>query len=116
MESLEHQPFRITPIQYGEHRIEGARVFQYEQAGIVAVFAIVTEAPFLVERGLPLYRAKLPSAFKERCACEESLRWRVAAARRMAHYLRNEQTGPSGCIDLSDLESFDGHRPSSIFW
>ena len=116
MEGLEHQSFCITPIQHGVHRIDEAWVFQYEQAGSVAVFTVVAEAPFLVERGLPRYRARLPNSFKEGSACEESLHWRVVAARRMASYLRNDQAWSPEAIDLSDLESFDGHRPSRVFW
>jgi hypothetical protein len=116
MEALEHQSFCITLIQHGLHRIDDAWVLQYEQGGDVAVFTVVTEAPFLVERGLPRHRARLPNAFKEGSAPEESVQWRVLAARRMADYLRNNQTWSHEAIDLSDLESFDGHRPSSVFW
>jgi hypothetical protein len=90
--------------------------FQYVHAGNSAEFTVVSEAPFLVERGFPRFRAKLPNSFKEGGACEETLRWRVDATRRVADYLRRDQVWSPAAIDLSDLESFDGYRPSRVIW
>jgi hypothetical protein len=116
MDALDHPSFCIIPIQHGVHRIDDAWVFQYVHAGNSAEFTVVSEAPFLVERGFPRFRAKLPNSFKEGGACEETLRWRVDATRRVADYLRRDQVWSPAAIDLSDLESFDGYRPSRVIW
>ncbi|WP_230182109.1 hypothetical protein [Aquabacterium sp. CECT 9606] len=116
MNTASSDGYNVKEISYGVHRCDDRSIFEYEQNGQEFTFSIEYEAQLLVEKGHAPYRARLPGIFKDDSVSNELIHWRILAARNMAQYFRTTWPWNEKDINLNDLDSFDGHRPSSIFW
>jgi len=63
------------------------------------------------------YRVFLPREFKQPTDAVNR-QWRILVAKHMANYLTSLEAPDHllGKVDVSDLETFDGHHPKAIFW
>lgn len=80
------EPYTFKMIDYGVTRCDSAWCIEYRQGGMNVTFAVEIEPPLFEKNGLPPFRVRLPSHFRQ-AASEEVQAWRILAVRRMIDYV-----------------------------
>ena len=116
-EPVQCASFLIRELDYGMTRSDDT-VLLYKQGERETYFSIERQM-FWEDPSLGYeYRARLPQEFKNDDVPDEVLQWRMLAAQNVASHIESPLNFPHmrGKVDIRDLKTFDGRRPSAIFW